>query len=202
MAKFFRSTFFKCAALLLCLMVAFGGLLALLNDLLYVSAEERTARAIKKVYGELKEYTVIMEGQEISCGEFGVIDKIYVVAGQDENTFDYLFHTTGKKGFQDGTITYWVKVKSNIGKLSIDNLLIESNKKQSFIGSLTSDWHQTLYVDIDGQSKYLTSKPDNLKENPELSLVPTTGATNSKNASCNAVNCVIYYFNDYVGGQS
>ena len=42
----------KCTAFLLILAVLLGGILAVLNDVLYVSSEERTARAIKKIYGE------------------------------------------------------------------------------------------------------------------------------------------------------
>ena len=53
MRNVFKSTFFKCTSLLLVLMVVFGGTLAFLNDIWYVSPETRTARAIQKVYGGL-----------------------------------------------------------------------------------------------------------------------------------------------------
>ena len=49
--KFFKSTWFKCIAVLLSRAVVLGGLLAILNDLLYVSPEERTGRAFEKIYG-------------------------------------------------------------------------------------------------------------------------------------------------------
>ena len=52
MAKFVKSTWFKCITVLLVISVISGGLLAALNDLLFVASEERTARAVAKIYGE------------------------------------------------------------------------------------------------------------------------------------------------------
>ena len=59
--NFIKSDWFRCIAVLLALAVVLGGTLAILNDVLYVSPEERTARAIKKIYGENKEYTIMDE---------------------------------------------------------------------------------------------------------------------------------------------
>ena len=197
MSKFFNSVWFKCISFLLILSIILSGLLAVLNTVLYVTPEEKTERAIKKMYdGTLKKYTTVLDGEEKTCLTFGSIDKIYKVAGDTEDCFDYLFHTTGVGGFQDGSITYWVKVSSNKGNLSIGNMIIESNKKQSFIGSLTSEWHSGLYVDINGDSKYVTPWSQVASKDDGYSLIPTTGATNSKNASCNVVNCIIYYLNN------
>jgi hypothetical protein len=52
MSKFFKNTWVKCISVLLILSIVLGGTLAILNDVLYVSPEERTGRAIKKIYGE------------------------------------------------------------------------------------------------------------------------------------------------------
>lgn len=203
MSNFFKSVWFKCISFLLILAVVIGGLLSVLNTVLYVTPGERTDRAIKKIYdGQLKSYETVIEGNVVECSDFGSIDKIYLVGGETENDYDYLFHATGIGGFQNGSITYWIKVTCKDGKLSVGNMLIESNKKQSFIGSLTSDWHSGLYVDIDEESNYFTTKK-NVATDEGYSLIPTTGATNSKNASCNAVNCVIYYMNNFdLGGEN
>lgn len=50
--QFLKSQAFKCIIVLLCIALVAGGLLSILNDLLSVSAEERTMRAIESVYGE------------------------------------------------------------------------------------------------------------------------------------------------------
>ena len=47
--QFVRSEAFKCIVVLLAIALVAGGLLAILNDVLAVSAEERTMRAIESV---------------------------------------------------------------------------------------------------------------------------------------------------------
>lgn len=192
MSKIFKSDFFKCITVLLVLSVILCGTLAVLNDLLKVDPSERTARAIKKIYGEEKEFSTILEDEQVNCLDFGYIDKIYLVHGESQDNYDYLFHTTGIHGYKDGSITYWIKVTYNAGQFTIGNMVVESNKGQSFIGNLTSDWHASLYVDVN-DSKYLTPWKNVADKNSDYTLIPTTGATNSKTASCNAVNSVIYF---------
>lgn len=192
MAKFFKSIWFKCITCLLIILLFSGASIAILSDVLYVSDEERTKRSIVKIYGEEKEYSSLLD-EKVECGDFGSIDKIFIVGNKESESFDYLFHAVGEHGFKDGSITYWIKVASNKGTLSIGKLVIESNKSQSFIGNINDAWHSNLYVEVVG-SKYLTPWSKVAEQNSnEFTLIPTTGATNSKNASCNAVNSVIYY---------
>ena len=56
MKSFFKSDWFKCTAILLIIAVVLSATLAILNDVLYVSPAERTGRAIKKIYGEEKNF--------------------------------------------------------------------------------------------------------------------------------------------------
>ena len=90
MANFFKSTAFKCVTVLVCLMVVLGGALALLNSLWSVSPEERTARAIKKIYGTEVSYVTLLdidsqvEGVNKTAIEYtdlGKINKIYNKVG-------------------------------------------------------------------------------------------------------------------------
>ena len=83
-------------------------------------------------------------------------------------------------------------------------MLIESNEKQSFIGSVTADWHKNLQGEISKDDKMVTPWSTTASKNPELfDLIPTSGATNSKNASCNAVNCIVYYLQNFeLGGAN
>lgn len=192
MAKLFHSIWFKCISCLFVILLFSGASIAILSDLLYVSPEERISRSITKIYGEEKEYSIILD-EEVECADFGYIDKIFIVGDKNDTEFDYLFHATGENGFKDGSITYWIRVASNNGVLSIGKMVIESNKSQSFISSINDSWHSNLYVDLQ-DAKYLTPWNKVANKNPdEYELIPTTGATNSKNASCNAVNCVIYF---------
>ncbi len=208
MKKFLSSLWFKCIATLLIIIVISGGLLSILSDLLYVSDVERTERAIASIYnGEIKKFTEIElptanpDEEFIDCANFGSIDKIYKIEGESANEFDLLFHTIGKQGFKNGSITYWIKLSSINGELSIGKMIIEKDVDQSFIGNLDETWHSAIYVNIDENSKYLTPYSKVAEKDQNYSLVPTTGATNSKRASCNAVNSVIYFINNYeLGG--
>ena len=56
--EFFSSASFKSIVVLILIAVVLGGALSILNDVLYVSAEEEVNRAIKKIYG-----------REIGCEE-------------------------------------------------------------------------------------------------------------------------------------
>jgi hypothetical protein len=59
-----------------------GCSISILSDVLYVSPEERTGRAVKKIYGEIENYETIYDVENDSLSlkyDFGYIDKIYEV---------------------------------------------------------------------------------------------------------------------------
>ena len=56
MMRFFKSNGFRCVLVLMVVTIVCCGLLAALRTPLYVSSEERTARIIKKIYGEIVDY--------------------------------------------------------------------------------------------------------------------------------------------------
>lgn len=193
MKKFFKSDWFRCTAVLLCLLVFFGGLLAILNDLLFVSAGERTDRAIKKIYGSVPEYTVELDadsGDTAIKNDFGNIDKIYLVGDE------ILFKSTGVNGYKGGTITLWLKVKNNAENYKIDKVILDSYEKQTLMSKFGGSYYDNFLVDVskDYQSEQGVFSPK--ADAPSLKN-PMTGATYSANAACNAVNCVI----TYLGGK-
>lgn len=196
----FKTTFIKCVSLLLILMVVFGGLLAFLNDLWYVSPDTRTARAIQKVYGEMVEFDTIFDvdnenfndqtltelQKPLIITETGRINKIYQIES------DMLFQATGYQGYKGGTITLWVKVVSNQGRLVIDKVLLENFDKQTLMSKLDGNYYGNFLLDItDAYS--LGQGFTSTNGNGEFSN-PVSGATFSANAGNNAVNCVINYF--------
>ena len=197
MKNFFTSTWFKCVSSLLVLCVVLGGTLAVLNPLLSVSANERTARAIKKIYG--KEVTGIVtlldvddanrSDKAIECfnnssENIGTINKIY----QIDN--DLLFQSTGYNGYKNGTITLWIKVITNPqGRKLIDKIVLESNTKQTLMSKLDGAYYQNFYIDVTDNVDFFTSNNGATSSNKNV----VSGATKSAMAGCNAVNCVIYY---------
>lgn len=195
--KFYQTVWFKCIACLLAIAVISGALLATLNDVLAVSPETRTARAITKIYGEEKEYATVLDvdngGEPIVFDGVGQINKIYKVSD------DLLFQTTGYKGYKNGTVTLWIKVIKNGEKYSIDKILLQSFEKQTLMNNLSDKFYEKFTLtDVtemyeSGNFFFADAKAD--KKLPENNVV--ANATGSSTAACNAVNCVIRY----LGGE-
>ncbi len=195
MSGFFKNVWFRCISVLLLIALVSGGLLAVLNDVLYVSDEERTGRAIKKIYGEQTEYSVVLDADKnaddaVVYEKYGKIEKYFNVGS------DMLFKVTGMKGYKDGTVTLWVKVADKNGKKVIDKVILESFEKQTLMSKLDGTFYDRFLVDVtDG---YFTSSVN--AGSGEISN-PVTGATKSATAAVNAVNCVIKYVNSLSGGE-
>ena len=188
MKKFFSNDWVKCIAVLLIIALVSGGLLTVLNDVLYVSSEERTGRAIKKIYGEEKEYTVVLDsenGDDAVEYDFGKIEKIYAV----EN--DALFRTTGYNGYKNGTVTFWVKTVKDGDGYKIDKVILESYDKQTLMSKLDKTYYDGFLKDV--TDTYYTVDAGGENSNP------VTGATRSATAGVNAVNCVVKYLNEKAG---
>ena len=128
--QFFKSTTFKCLITLLCVLLVSGIFLTVMNSLLKVTDEERFARALNKIYG--KSVTT----EQVAVAQYNsdaTIDDAYKVL-DDGN---YLVKATGKGGFDNGTVTCWVVVVVEKGKITgIDKVVIDSNKSQSYISNI------------------------------------------------------------------
>lgn len=196
--KLFKTEAFKCIAVLFVITVAMCTILAVLNDVLYVSSEERLNRAVKKVYGK----SVAAQVQEIDenrvAKDLGSIEEYYSFT--DESVYYELFKSTGIKGYKDGTVTLWVLVKyENDKPVSIANVTIDSYEKQTLMSSFTSSFFKT-YTSITTEElesgklfKTGNSKYDNaMLNNTDIKNV-VSGATMSSNAMNNAVNTVLLY---------
>lgn len=191
--KFFKTIWFKCIACLLILMLFSGSSITILADLLFVSPEMRTARAIKKIYGEEKEYTVILDADKENPIEYdgvGEINKIYDVSG------DMLFQSTGYHGYKDGTITLWIKAVKYGNGYAVDKVLLETYEKQTLMGKLSGDFYDRFKI-ADITETYANETFFSAKDKTAENYNPVSGATYSATAACNAVNCVIRY----LGGE-
>lgn len=207
MKKLFKNDWFRAISVLLILAVFLGGLLAILSDILYVSPDERTGRAIKKIYNEDKEYQTILDidiYSEHKAIEFvqnekvlGKINKIYIV-GSDPNSYDMLFQSIGLEGYKGGSITVWTRVAVNKAqdKYSIENVLLESYDKQTLMSKLDGNYYSKFELEdvTDTYKKGEFFSLDSSKNNCNI----VSGATYSSYAGINAVNAVI----DYIGGLS
>jgi Na+-translocating ferredoxin:NAD+ oxidoreductase RnfG subunit len=194
MAKFFKSAYFKCAVTLLAIILLSGISISILSDVLYVSSEERTGRALQKIYGRAlssSEYHVVLDsenGDKAESYAFGEIEKIFRV-GDENAKHDMIFKTTGKEGYKGGTVTLWIKVIVDGNNLKIDKVVIDGNTKQTLMSKLGDSYLKGFYIDISNNySTYFSAyQEEDTKRNP------VTGASMSAQAGCNAVNCVIEY---------
>lgn len=192
--KFYKAVWFKCITCIVLIAVISGALLASLNDVLAVSPETRTARAIKKIYGEEKEYATVLDvdnGYEpIIFDGVGSVNKVYSVSG------DLLFQTTGYKGYKNGTVTLWIKAVKTNEKYSIEKVLLETSEKQTLMSKLTGDFYDGFKL-TDVTEAYNDGSLFNATEKTAENYNPVSGATYSATAAANAVNCVI----KYLGGE-
>lgn len=207
--KTIKSPWIKCTACLLLIAVISGALLAMLNDLLFVSAYERTARAIRKIYGEEKEYTTELDvdndDEPIVFDGVGQINKIFKISNGD-----ILFQTTGYQGYKNGTITLWIQVSVYYAEpygnpqdddfgcegYSIEKIVLQSAEKQTLMSKLTGEFYGGFKL-TDVTEAYDSGELFTATDNAAENYNPVSGATYSATAAANAVNCVI----KYLGGE-
>ncbi|MBO4251732.1 MAG: hypothetical protein J5911_03610 [Clostridia bacterium] len=192
--KFYKTVWFKCIACLLVIALISGASITVLANLWEVSATERTARAIKKIYGEEKEYSVILdadgEDEIIEYDGVGTVNKVYDVSG------DLLFRTTGYKGYKNGTITLWIKAAKNGETYAIDKIILQSAEKQTLMSKLSGDFYDGFKL-TDVTAAYNDKSFFSASDKTATNYNPVSGATYSATAATNAVNCVIRY----LGGE-
>lgn len=183
-----KNPWIKCVSVLLCIALISGVLLTVLYYLLAVSAKERTMRAVKKIYGEEKTYSVILDidgsdpetNTAISYEDFGTINKIFLIGDETADTYDLLFNATGEHGYKNGTITLWVQVNVTGDVKQIEKVILENFTKQTLMSKLSSEFYDGFDGEVDGENRY----------------APVSGATYSSNAAANAINCVIQYLRE------
>ena len=200
---FFKSNAFKSLAVLIAIVLVAGALLAICNDLLYISDEERLARSLSKIYG--KEVTA--EEVELTDEErrytYGTVDAVYYI--HDDG--NYLFQTTGEGGYSNGTVTVWTIVtctgtreEGNLALTGIEKVVYDSNEGQSYIGTLTDRFY-AVFADQDAlvaEGGYFTTTAGS----DDIYNI-ATGASGSSNAACNAVNTALACFRTiFMGGEA
>ncbi len=195
--QFLKSKTFRCILVLLCIALVSGGLLSILNDVLFVSDEEKTMRAIKAVYGQAMEFTDLSEELgEAAFNNYGTVDSLYLLA--DGN---YLMKTTGKDGYKKGTVSLYIVAEFSQGEfIGLKKVVLESYEKQTLMSQFSSKFYE-VYSENDNfvvEGGYFT-----ISSNTEDIQNLSSGATYSSNALNNAVNCGLYYVRtQLLGGQN
>ncbi len=185
--EFFKSTSFKCIAVLLSILLICGILLTICNSLFEVTREEELNRAVSEIYG--KDITVteidgideaLLEQQNAEILEYY----------KDENG-DYLIKSKGLGGYNNGSVTCWVVVEVDDNAVSgIYKVVIGSNEGQSYIDRITDSALGEFSTAFDPEKDF----------SQDMITGATTVAT--KTAICNSVNGAMNFVRQAILGES
>ncbi|MCM1546459.1 MAG: hypothetical protein NC033_05425 [Clostridiales bacterium] len=184
--QFFKSTAFKCIAVLLAILLVCGILLTVCNSLFYVSAEEKLQRAISKIYGETVTYETEVADKDILVTSAQVLEVYDITTEEHKN--DYLLKVKGNGGYGGGSVTCWVRVEAAAGGSTVKKITIDSNVGQSYITKISSGALGNL-VNKQKNDGFTSFDTDGIK----------TGASFSMNAISNAANAALTYVNAKLG---
>lgn len=197
--EFIKSKTLRCILVLLCIALAAGALLSIMNDVLYVSDEERVARTVKSIYGqEMKTTTVYDLSAEMAKPESERVMYYYPGydrsknavenAGRIENVYllddgNYLVKATGTQGYKQGSVTVWCVAQFENGAfVKIRNVSVAAYDKQTLM------------------SKFTKSVLSNNYEGTQPFDHVESGASYSSDALNNAVNAALAYAKTLEGG--
>jgi hypothetical protein len=179
--QFFKSTAFKCIAVLLAIVIICGVFLTICNSLFYVSDKERLDRAIAKLYGESVEYNELDVDSNVSVTG-SKVNSVYEITTYEGN---YLLSVTGEGGYSGGTVTCWVVVEVKDGAVSgVKKASIASNVNQSYISKIKASDIQAV-IDKQDESGFTTYNTNGIK----------TGASFSMGAIAASINGAVDYVN-------
>ena len=189
--EFFKSTSFKCIAVLLAIVLVCGILLTICNSLFKVTDQERLDRVLSQIYGESVE-TKEHKLTEYETTEFdnGSINNVYEVTSDG----NYLISSTGTGGFSGGTVTCWVVIEMTDGSVSgIGNVVVSENTNQSWIANVPDSAFEHFGDSYtDGETFDVSDWQDNGL---------TGGATGSTTAIVNAVNIALLFARSQIAGE-
>lgn len=158
-------------------MLLFSGIfLTVAYAFLQVTDEERTLRAIAKIYGEQKKITAVEITADVEKqGQAAIIEAYKVEDG------NYLVKSKGKGGF-GGTVTCWVRVDIENGAIAkVNKVVIEKSDGETQLNQ------------IDFLSKYFdTPYSDGLIYGKDNGFI-TSGSSMSSAAINNAVNGAVSF---------
>ena len=187
--EFFKSTSFKCIAVLLAIVLVCGILLTICNSLFKVTDQERFDRVISQIYGKPVSTEEVELDELETKFDNGTINSSYKV--KDDG--NYLVNASGTGGF-GGTVTCWVVVEITDGAVSgIGNVVIESSQGETYLNKIPDaafDYYSENYED--GEAFDVADiKTEGL----------TGGATLSMTAITNSVNTAVDFVKSQVLGE-
>lgn len=184
--KVFTRENIKAFSVLVVIAVLCASLLAVLNGVLYVSEDEKDARALLSVWNSpTTKLEVVADYSE--KGDYGCIMGVY--STEDGN---FIFKSKGYHGYQDGyMLCYIVVTKSG----EIKAVSVGGNESQSLANSVKKTYLAKTYVgrNVVNDNYYIVLKAGVTANAEQTGISPVSGATMSSAAVMNSINMVKYY---------
>ncbi len=181
--QFLKSKTFAALIVLVCIALVAGGLLAILNDLLAISEEDRILAAIEGIYGQETSYTEIDLPDDLKENKYGSVQNVYLL--EDGN---YLIKSTGINGYKNGTVTLWLVAEYADGDfLGLGKIAVAENTKQTLMGDFKAS-----FFEIYASSNVLNDNYFSVESSSDTITNLKSGATKTSVAVNNAVNAALY----------
>ena len=181
--QFLKSKTFAALIVLVCIALVAGGLLAILNDLLAISEEDRILAAIEGIYGQETSYTEIFLPDDLKENKYGSVQNVYLL--EDGN---YLIKSTGINGYKNGTVTLWLVAEYADGSfLGLGKIAVAENTKQTLMGDFKAS-----FFEIYASSNVLNDNYFSVETSADTITNIKSGATKTSVAVNNAVNAALY----------
>ncbi|MCD8286811.1 MAG: FMN-binding protein [Clostridia bacterium] len=195
--QFFHGKAFKCIIVILIIVLVCGIFLAFCDSLFAVSDEERTSRAMSKLYDE--EVTAHNITDDIPDEVETEMTYSTVKAFYSVENGDYVVQIAGKQGY-GGSVTCWVVVQDDGTKVTgIGTVIAQSseNTGESFLSNLGDEDFERFSVDYEDGIVYDYGFANDTSTTHGEGYV-STGASKSYRGVCNAVNGAIDFVNSYL----
>lgn len=167
-----------------------GGLLAILNDLLYVSDEERTARSLNKVYASESFTELEIDADYALSADYGEIVYLYEAA---DGTI--IISARGQKGWKGQS-----EIVMAVNNGTIVNMIVSTYGGDDKTTSIDADYlKQYTGMQVTADLKFTVSG-----EAGAVDVSSGASATHTMGSICSAANMAVYYLvnSDVMGGDA
>lgn len=167
-----------------------GGLLAILNDLLFVSEEERTNRSLNKVYASESFTELEIDADYASNADYGEIVYLYEAA---DGTI--IISTRGQKGWKGQS-----EIVMAVNNGTIVNMIVGDYGGDDKTTSIDADYlKQYTGMQVTADLKFTVSG-----EAGAVDVSSGASATHTMGSICSAANMAVYYLvnSDVMGGDA
>lgn len=203
---FLRSNSFRCIVVLLVITIVCGAILALCNDLFFVSDREMFERSMTKIYdGDASQLVDLIpdDAEEITYTTYDC-EAVILDAHKSPDGKTWLVQSKGNKcGYQNGSVTLWLNMSVENGQLTaINKIIVDSyDSSQTLIGSISetylAQYSSEQYRDVVTGGGHFSNVKMSAEETTDANEIVAAGATYTSKAVNAAVNGAMDYVREF-----